>query len=110
MSTFSVWGKLTCLSLVSCQQKALTFLKKMRSAPYLSRELRNRNPKFGRFNRPNLFYPIYVRAGAVDDDGNYLVSLEEYPNSITIEPFNSEGVESCWRWGKDKFIFKKWPQ
>jgi hypothetical protein len=24
-------------------------------------ELRNRNPKFGRFNRPNLFFPIYVR-------------------------------------------------
>lgn len=27
---------------------------------YNVRELRNRNPKFGRFNRPNLFYPIYV--------------------------------------------------
>ena len=23
-------------------------------------ELRNRNPKFGRFNRPNLYFPIYV--------------------------------------------------
>ena len=23
-------------------------------------ELRNRNPRFGRFNRPNLFFPIYV--------------------------------------------------
>lgn len=67
------------------------------------RELRNRNPKFGKFNRPNLFYPIYVRPGVVDADGYHIVSLEETPDSVAIEPFNSEGVESCWRWGKDKF-------
>ncbi|VVD68931.1 DNA methyltransferase [Pandoraea morbifera] len=73
---------------------------------YSSRELRNRNPKFGRFNRPNLFYPIYARPSEVDKDGNYLVSLEEHENSFKIEPYNSEGVESCWRWGKDKFVLK----
>lgn len=70
---------------------------------YSSRELRNRNPKFGRFNRPNLFYPIFVQPGVVDTDGNHIPSLIESNNSIAILPFNSEGVESCWRWGKDKF-------
>jgi adenine-specific DNA-methyltransferase len=73
---------------------------------YSSRELRNRNPKFGRFNRPNLFYPIYVRPSVVDEYGNYIVSLEEYADSIKIEPYNSEGIESCWRWGKEKFLLK----
>ncbi len=70
---------------------------------YSSRELRNRNPKFGRFNRPNLFYPIYVQPGVVDADGHYIPSLVETSNSIPIVPLNSEGIESCWRWGKEKF-------
>src|SRR3990172_4800685 len=30
--------------------------------PFNIRELRNRNPKFGKHNRPNLFYPIYVNS------------------------------------------------
>lgn len=67
------------------------------------RELRNRNPKFGRHNRPGLFFPIYINTNIVDKDGFYPVSLtasEEY--SVEILPYNSEGRESCWRWGKPK--------
>ena len=67
------------------------------------RELRNRNPKFGRFNRPNLFYPIYANPN-VDECGYSPVSLiqtEDY--SVEILPLNSEGEESCWRWGTKKF-------
>lgn len=68
------------------------------------RELRNRNPKFGRFNRPNLFYPIYVDTKTVDACGYYPVSLTKSSAfSTEILPLNSEGKESCWRWGKDKF-------
>lgn len=33
------------------------------------RELRNRNPKFGKHNRPNLFYPIYINPDIKDKDG-----------------------------------------
>lgn len=72
---------------------------------YTERELRNRNPKYGRFNRPNLFYPIYVNPNVIDENGYSPVSLEqclEYP--IEILPYNSEGSESCWRWGKKKLI------
>ena len=64
------------------------------------RELRNRNPKFGRFNRPNLFYAFYVNPNSVDKDGFCPVSLtpsDEY--SVEVYPYNSRGDESCWRWG-----------
>jgi type III restriction enzyme/adenine-specific DNA-methyltransferase len=72
---------------------------------FSERELRNRNPKYGRFNRPNLFYPIYVNPDIIDENGYSPVSLEctaEY--SIEVYPYNSEHEESCWRWGKDKFL------
>jgi len=72
---------------------------------YELRELRNRNPKFGRFNRPNLFYPIYVDLSIKDKDGLHPVSLEKEENySLEVLPLNSLGNESCWRWGKDKSI------
>jgi len=68
------------------------------------RELRNRNPKFGKHNRPNLFYPIYVNINSVDKDGFYPASLEKSDKyNVEIKPFNSKGIESCWRWGTSKF-------
>jgi adenine-specific DNA-methyltransferase len=69
------------------------------------RELRNRNPKFGIHNRPNLFYPVYVNPNSADEDGFYLVSLSESSEfSEIVEPFNSQLKESCWRWGQSKVI------
>lgn len=70
---------------------------------YELRELRNRNPKFGRFNRPNLFYPIYIDPTKPDKDGLVPISLEK-SNKYTVKvlPLNSMEEESCWRWGKDK--------
>jgi len=71
---------------------------------YNIRELRNRNPKFGKHNRPNLFYPIYVDTSSADKDGFYPASLKKTEAySTKIEPFNSKGIESCWRWGTSKF-------
>ncbi|MBI4947624.1 MAG: site-specific DNA-methyltransferase, partial [Bacteroidetes bacterium] len=67
------------------------------------RELRNRNPKFGKHNRPNLYYPIYVNPTRSDNDGFYPVNLvknNEY--HVEVFPLNSEKKESCWRWGKNK--------
>jgi adenine-specific DNA-methyltransferase len=67
---------------------------------YNVRELRNRNPKFGRFNRPNLFYAFYVNPGVIDKDGFCPVSLEPSSDySVEVYPYNSKGEESCWRWG-----------
>ncbi|RKF23542.1 site-specific DNA-methyltransferase [Altericroceibacterium spongiae] len=69
---------------------------------YSARELRNRNPKFGRHNRPNLFYPFYAKSGFTDDNGNHYVSVEPFEGAEEIFPLNSSGGESCWRWGKDR--------
>lgn len=67
------------------------------------RELRNRNPKFHSGNRPNLFYPFFVNPYIKDENGYCPVSLEktdDYP--IEVRPYNSQGAESVWRWGKPK--------
>ena len=66
-------------------------------------ELRNRNPKFGRFNRPNLFFPIYALPKSLDECGYARVSLAPLGDDcIKILPLNSRGEEGCWRWGRDK--------
>lgn len=78
-------------------------IKKDAISEFSERELRNRNPKYGRFNRPNLYYPIYVNPNTIDSNGYCPISLErslEY--SVEVLPLNSEGEESCWRWGKKK--------
>lgn len=100
------FGKSSLAELGELSTEGTNLPEKDKFSSYSSRELRNRNPKFGKFNRPNLFYKIFVRPGVTDEDGNFLVSLEEHDDSIAIEPFNSEGVESCWRWGKEKFVLK----
>ena len=69
---------------------------------FSARELRNRNPKFGRHNRPNLFYPFYVSENAVDDDGHHIVALEPFEGSEEVLPRNSAGEDSCWRWGTER--------
>ncbi len=58
-------------------------------------ELRNTHHEFGKNNRPNLWYPIYVsKEGHVS-----LERTEEYDNPIY--PYWPDGYEGCWTWGKD---------
>lgn len=83
-----------------------SFNKKDNISEFNERELRNRNPKFGKFNRPNLFYPIYTNPTVTDECGYNPVSLVKTDDfSVEILPYNSEGSESCWRWGQKKFNF-----
>ncbi len=96
------FGKSSMAELGELSTEGKNLPEKDQFGAYSARELRNRNPKFGRFNRPNLFYPIFIQPGLVDSDGNHIPSLEYSSESIAIEPFNSEGIESCWRWGKEK--------
>jgi len=68
--------------------------------PFSIRELRNRNPKFGKFNRPNLFYQIYIDPKKPDKNGFCPISLTKDDKFfIEVLPLNSAGNESCWRWG-----------
>ena len=66
-------------------------------------ELRNRNPKFGRHNRPNLFFPIYIQTDSLDECGFSRVSLtKDAENAMEVYPANSKGEDGCWRWSKEK--------
>lgn len=57
-------------------------------------ELRNRNPKFGRFNRPNLFFPLYILPDSLDECGYARVSLEPIGDTcIRVIPCNSKGED-----------------
>lgn len=78
-------------------------IQKDNISEFSERELRNRNPKYGKFNRPNLFYPIYANPNQKDENGYYPISdTRSLEYSIEILPLNNENGESCWRWGKKK--------
>ena len=69
-----------------------------------ARELRNRNPKFTKANRPNLAYEVNIDPKSIDLDGFCSISLlpsEKF--SVCITPLNSRGQSSVWRWGERKF-------
>lgn len=59
-------------------------------------ELRNTHRQFGRFNRPRLFYPLYI------DTENFFVSLEASPKAVEVYPIWDDGFEGCWTWGEKK--------
>ena len=65
-------------------------------------ELRNRNILFNAANRPNLCYPFYVNPIGADTQGLLEVSLERKAGFIEVMPLKSQGVQTVWRWGKEK--------
>lgn len=65
--------------------------------------LRNRNVKsFNSKNRPNLRYPFYVNVNNPDENGFFKVSVEPVDDWIEVCASTVDGLESVWRWGKDK--------
>ena len=62
---------------------------------YRLQGLRKRGANSKREDRPNMFYPFFY------DESNNMLSVEKIPNSIEILPHLSDGVDGCWRWGKD---------
>ena len=66
------------------------------------RELRNRNIKFNKGNRPNLYYPFYINPTTEDEHGLHEISLEPKDGWIELYPLESQCVNTVWRWGKQK--------
>ena len=66
------------------------------------RELRNRNIKFNKENRPNLYYPFYINPTTEDEHGLHEISLEPKDGWIELYPLESQGVNTVWRWSKQK--------
>lgn len=58
-------------------------------------ELRNTHREFGKHNRRNLYYPLYV-------DNNGEVSLSNDDGLIKVVPNWDDGFEGCWTWDKAK--------
>ena len=65
-------------------------------------ELRNRNILFNAENRPNLFYPFYVNPTDEDTAGLLEISLEKKQGFVEVMPLKSQGVQTVWRWGKER--------
>ncbi len=68
------------------------------------RELRNRNIKFNKENRPNLYYPFYINPDEKDSNGLHTISLEPQAGWIELYPLESQGINTVWRWGKEKSL------
>ncbi|HPB24316.1 MAG TPA: site-specific DNA-methyltransferase [Bacteroidales bacterium] len=70
--------------------------------------LRNRNVKsFNSTNRPNLRYPFYVNINNPDKNGLFEVSVEPHENWQVVMASTIDGLESVWRWGKEKSLKQK---
>ena len=63
--------------------------------PYRELELRNTHREFGKFNRPKLWYPLYVNI-----DGT--VELEMKEGAVEVYPMWDDGFQGCWTWGREK--------
>lgn len=66
------------------------------------RELRNRNVKFNKENRPNLYYPFYINPSDEDENGLHEIALSPKDGWIELYPLESQGINVVWRWGKQK--------
>lgn len=101
-----VYGKSENKNLNEIETEGRNLPEEDRYGRFSSRELRNRNPKFGRHNRPNLFFPFYVRNDKKDTEGRHIVFIEPFEGAEKVLPYNSDGGESCWRWGVERSKLK----
>jgi len=67
-----------------------------------TRELRNRNTAFHKGNRPNLHYPFYLNPNNSDENGFFEISLDKKDGWEEVWPKESQGLQTVWRWGKEK--------
>ena len=91
------------LSLNEVEVKGTTFQYSDNRGGYNLIGLRNRNVQaFNSSNRPNLRYPFYVDINHADSNGLFPVSTVEREGHIKIWPSTINGLESVWRWGREK--------
>lgn len=63
---------------------------------YRELELRNTHRDFGKFNRPNLYYPFYI------NQNGHVSLLQDSDHTLAVYPVWNDGFEGCWTWGTQK--------
>lgn len=96
------YGKTPFIELYQIEDKDKQFQFKDKNGGFNLMELRNRNIRFNKENRPNLYYPFYINPNNADENGLLEISLESKNNFIELYPLESQGVNTVWRWGKEK--------
>lgn len=98
----NVFSKTAEYSLYDLLDENKEFPYKDNKGGFEIRELRNRNIKFNDKNRPNLFYSFYLNPKNEDENGFYEISLEKKSGWVEVKPAKSQGIQTVWRWGKEK--------
>lgn len=80
----------------SVEDIASDYTLKDEKGAYRELELRNTHRDFGKFNRPNLYYPFYV-----SQNGNVSL-LQDTDHTLAVYPVWNDGFEGCWTWGTQK--------
>lgn len=78
------------------QQIEVEYPEEDEGGKYRLLELRNTHREFGRHNRKDMFFPLYVNG-----DGEVSTLTGE---GINVLPIWDDGYEGCWTWGKPKAI------
>jgi len=100
----NIYSKTTDYTLFDLLDENKIFPYKDSKSDFEIRELRNRNVKFNDKNRPNLFYSFYLNPKNKDKNGFCEISLDNKKGWIEVEPAKSQGIQTVWRWGKEKSI------
>ena len=97
-----IYGKTPFIELYQIEDKDKKFQFNDENGGFNLMELRNRNIRFNKENRPNLYYPFYVNPNNADENGLLEISLESKRNFVELYPLESQGINTVWRWGKEK--------
>lgn len=97
-----IYGKTFCVKLYQIEDKERKFQFNDAKGGFDLMELRNRNTRFNKENRPNLYYPFYINPNNIDENGLLEISLESKTNFVELYPLESQGINTVWRWGKEK--------
>ncbi len=88
-----------CLNILkTAEEVAEDYPLKDSKGSYRELELRNTHREFGKHNRRNLYYPIFVdiTTGSASLKNNSASSL------VKVLPDWEDGFEGCWTWGEEK--------
>ena len=97
-----IYGKTLLTELYQIEDKDKKFQFSDENGGFNLMELRNRNIRFNKENRPNLYYPFYVNPNNTDENELLEISLESKDGFIELYPLESQGINTVWRWGKEK--------